>query len=407
MQANMETKTSANLRQVENDPRLLFWFAITLMLAMFFWSFFLKAELLRPGMFMLYAGLFSVHVYLHWKVEWIEKHRRWLVGYTLIQGLLAFGITYLSANVGMVFCLFMCLIGELLAMYRITFWGILASVYLLLLAFTNFLLLVGIRQAGWFALGTIPTIIFVALYVILFTRQAEANSRARELLRDLEAANHQLTEYAARVEDLTIANERQRMARELHDTLSQGLAGLILQLEAVDAHLAGDRTERGRAILQQSMEKARATLAEARQAIDNLRQPVGHDLADAVRREVVHFSASTGIPCEPQIDLPFDIPEAVTDAAGKVVAEGLTNIARHAQAKNIKLRLSGSAGKLEIEICDDGVGFDPEGVQAGHYGLLGMGERVRLAGGSLEVKSAPGQGTCILIRFPLEKKSDG
>ena len=85
--------------------------------------------------------------------------------------------------------------------------------------------------------------------------------RPCELLAELETANRQLTEYAARVEDLTIAAERQRMARELHDTLSQGLAGLILQLEAADAHLAANRPERARGILEQSMEKARGTPA--------------------------------------------------------------------------------------------------------------------------------------------------
>ena len=85
----------------------------------------------------------------------------------------------------------------------------------------------------------------------------------------------------------------------------------------------------------------------------------------------------------------------------------MTNIARHAHARNVKLRIAGlQAGQeLEIEICDDGIGFDPEGVEAGHYGLLGMRERVRLAGGSLEVKSASGEGTCILIHFPLEDSS--
>jgi NarL family two-component system sensor histidine kinase YdfH len=280
--------------------------------------------------------------------------------------------------------------------------GVLITVYLLCLAFTNFILLVGVREAGWFAFGTIPTLIFVAIYVILFTRQAEANTRARELLAELEAANKQLSDYAAQVEDLTLATERQRMARELHDTLSQGLAGLILQLEAVDAHLASQRVERGRTILQQSMEKARGTLAEARQAIDNLRRPLEYDLVEMVRREAEHFSSSTGITCEPQIDLKLDVPEAVAEAAGKAVSEGLTNIARHAQAKIVTLRMSEESKGLEIKICDDGVGFDPEAVQAGHYGLVGMRERVRLAGGSLEVQSAPNKGTCVKISFPLD-----
>jgi NarL family two-component system sensor histidine kinase YdfH len=403
----MQTKSSSNLQNVENDPRLLFWFAILLMLVMFVWSFFIAPALHRPEFYVPFTVLFAVHIYLHWKVEWVEKHRRWLVPYALVQGCLAFGITYLSGNIGMVFCLFMALIGELLAIFRITVRGVLITVYLLCLAFTNFILLVGVRGAGWFAFGTIPTLIFVAIYVILFTRQSEANARARELLAELEAANKQLSDYAAQVEDLTLSTERQRMARELHDTLSQGLAGLILQLEAVDAHLASQRVERGRTILQQSMEKARGTLAEARQAIDNLRRPLEHDLVELVRREAEHFSSSTGIPCEPQIDLKMDVPETVAEAAGKAVSESLTNIARHARAKNVSLRLSGESQELEIEICDDGVGFDPEAIDAGHYGLLGMRERVRLAGGRLTVQSGMGKGTCIKIIFPREDSPSG
>jgi len=404
----MKLKHSSKFRNIENDPRLLFWFAIILMLAMFFFSLFLKPELLQPAPFALFIALFAAHIYLHWKVTWVEKHRRWLAGYTLIQGGLAFGISLLSANIGMAFCLFMALIGELLSIYRITVWGILVSAYLLILAFADFVLLVGLKQAGWFALGTIPMILFVAIYVILFTRQAQARAEAQALLKDLEAANRRLTEYAARVEDLTIANERQRMARELHDTLSQGLAGLILQLEAVDAHLAGNRPERARAIVLQTMEKARATLADARGAIDDLRQSATLDLESAARQEVDHFSASTGIPCRLEIDDLPGLPQAVSEAARRSIAEGLNNIARHARAKNAALRMVLLKGgqELAIEVSDDGIGFNPQTVGAGHYGLLGMDERIRLAGGGFEVHTGSGEGTCIKIRFPLENVAD-
>ncbi|MGB8214096.1 MAG: sensor histidine kinase [Anaerolineales bacterium] len=403
----MNTQPSSRLRNVENDPRLLFWFAIILMVAMFIWSFFLTPRLRQPAWFLPFTALFAAHLFFHTKLMAASKRPGWLAGYTVVQGLLAFGITWLSGNVGMVFCLFMALVGELLAVYRITLGGILAALYLLALAFANFVLLLGIKQAGWFALGTIPTIIFVGIYVILFTRQTEANERARELLAELEAANRQLTEYAARVEDLTIASERQRMARELHDTLSQGLAGLILQLEAADAHLAADRPQRARAILEQSMQKARETLHQARQAIDDLRQAAPRDLEEAVRQEIDHFTASTGIPCKQTIQLPADIPEQVSETAIRLAAEALTNVARHAHAGNVTLRMAGVASAdgraLEVEICDDGAGFDPERVEAGHYGLLGMRERVRLAGGQLELRSAPGRGACLLARFPLEQ----
>ena len=399
----MKTTPSSRLHNVQNDPRLLMWFAIFLMVTMYVWSFFLTPRLVNPAYLLPFTGLFLVHLFLHTRVEWVQKRQGgWLVGYTIFQGLLAFAITWLSGNVGMVFCLFMALVGELLAFYKITLRGVLVTVYLLALAFTNFALILGYKQAGWFLLGTIPTIIFVGIYVILYTRQAEANARARELLAELETANRQLTEYSARVEDLTIATERQRMARELHDTLSQGLAGLILQLEAADAHLAANRPERARGILEQSMEKARGTLKEARQAIDDLRQPAGHDLAEAASREAERFTRATAIACEPCIEMHAAIPEEVSETAIRAISEGLTNIARHAHARQVGLRVSENGKELKIEISDDGVGFAPQSVQAGHYGLLGMRERVGLAGGQLDILSQAGKGTRILITFPLE-----
>jgi two-component system, NarL family, sensor histidine kinase YdfH len=215
-----------------------------------------------------------------------------------------------------------------------------------------------------------------------------------------------LTEYAARVEDLTIASERQRMARELHDTLSQGLAGLILQLEAVDAHLAGSRPERARSILQQSMEKARETLSEARQVIDDLRQPAGRDLIEAVRQEAGRFTDATGVTCEPLIVGAVEVSESIGETVVRALSEALTNVARHARARNVSVRLRMLGIELELQICDDGVGFDPETIQAGHYGLLGMRERVRLVGGKCDVKSEPGKGTCVTLKFPVGDRSD-
>jgi NarL family two-component system sensor histidine kinase YdfH len=256
---------------------------------------------------------------------------------------------------------------------------------------------------SWWVLAMLPMTFFVAVYVTMYSRQSEARARAQGLLKELEGANQQLSEYATQVEDLTLANERQRMARELHDTLSQGLAGLILQLEAVDAHLAGNHPERARSILRQSMEKARETLAEARLAIDDLRHDAQTNLEEGVRQEIDHFTDSTGIPCSREIEFPAKLSEQVSETVLRVTREGLTNIARHAKAKRASIRIVNITmeDQLEIEISDDGIGFDPQKVEAGHYGLLGMQERVRLAGGSIDLHSDPGNGTRIGIRIPL------
>jgi NarL family two-component system sensor histidine kinase YdfH len=326
--------------------------------------------------------------------------------YLILQGVLAFSIVTLGGSIGPLLALYMGLIGETIGMLgQKPRWRIVAVAVFLGLSLLNYILQVSRTEWYWWFLAMLPTTFFVIVYVILYSRQAEARMQAQRLLRDLEVANRQLTEYAARVEDLTIAAERQRMARELHDTLSQGLAGLILQLEAADAHLAAGRPERARGILEQSMEKARGTLAEARRAIDDLRHATPRDLGEAVLQEIDHFTTSTGIPCTQEIELPSQIPQQISETAIRVTAESLTNIARHANARNVRMRIARTEkeNELEMEICDDGIGFDPERVEAGHYGLLGMRERVRLAGGRLDVHSEPGQGTRLLIQFPLEQ----
>ena len=281
-----------------------------------------NAALRQPGRLILFTSLMVMHIVLHWTSVRLRTWRRVAV-YLVVQIGLAFTVVYLGANIGLLLGVYMGLIGESIGLLREKpRWMAIVVTVLLGLSYLNYILFVG--QAGWYwwLLAMLPLTFFVTVYVTLYSRQAEARQQAQSLLKDLEIANRQLTEYAARVEDLTITNERQRMARELHDTLSQGLAGLILQLEAADAHLAGNRPERARTILQQSMEKARGTLSEARQAIDDLRQPAERDLVQAIVQESVRFTNATGIPCEPQVNVKMDVPELVAETSFRAVSEG-------------------------------------------------------------------------------------
>jgi NarL family two-component system sensor histidine kinase YdfH len=389
---------------LDRDPRLFMGFLTLVVAVMVVQTLISNPDMRKTGTLILFIVLVIIHLVLHWLLEKIAARPRLVVWYILAQGALAFLITFLSGNTTMIFALFMGLIGEAVGLLGFTRWGILAAFYYLLFSFVNFIQFLGLESAKWYALATLPIVFSITIYIRLYVRQMEARTQAQSLLAELEVTNRQLTEYAARVEDLTIASERQRMARELHDTLSQGLAGLILQLEAVDAHLAGSRPERARAIVRETMERARSTLAESRQAIDDLRQPVERNLVEAVRQEVEHFASATGIPCETKIDLPVDLPDPVAETAIRAISEGLTNIARHARAKDVALRLTVIGKELEIEISDDGIGFDPNLIESGHYGLLGMRERVRLAGGTLEIHSEPGKGTRLVIRFPMETR---
>jgi len=171
-------------------------------------------------------------------------------------------------------------------------------------------------------------------------------------------------------------------------------------LEAVDSHLSNGRVERAQVIVQQAMGRARATLAEARRAIDDLRAaPPTADLEDALRHEVARFTDATGIPCALDFALTAPLSEATAGHLLRIVAEGLANIARHAQAAHAWVNVAETDDGLTIEVGDDGVGFDPSTAfdQPGHYGLLGMRERARLAGGTLEIVSVPGAGMQVKI----------
>jgi NarL family two-component system sensor histidine kinase YdfH len=268
----------------------------------------------------------------------------------------------------------------------------------------NYYLITRGTGMAWWALAIIPMAVFVVIYVVLYSRQSAARDKAQRLALELEAANRRLTEDADRIEDLTLAAERQRMARELHDTLAQGLAGLVLQLEAADLHLAGGRPDRAQTIVQQAMTRARAALAESRRAIDGLRTQLPDDLEETIPAEVEHFTSTTGVPCTLEMSVPKPLTEAIRDLIFRSVAEGLTNIARHARARRARVSIRRSGDALEIAIADDGMGFDAarDSERMGHYGLTGLRERARQAGGSLEIESGAGKGTILKMHIPIK-----
>ncbi|MGD8404694.1 MAG: sensor histidine kinase [Anaerolineales bacterium] len=395
--------TSISIKKVERDPNLFVWIMTFIVGGFAIWSVFQNPALRRPLIAIVYIILVIVHILLHWVLGTIASQPRKVFWYIIAQGILAFAISWMSGEIGMVFALFMGLLGEAVGLSGLNRRALLASVYFLMLGAVALAQTSELVSLGWTLLGVIPMILFVVVYVTLYVRQAEAREQAQTLLTELEAAHHQLSEYAAQVEDLTIAAERQRMARELHDTLSQGLAGLILQLEAADAHLTKERPERAQKIVADAMEQARATLADARRAIGDLRSSTDDfdGLEQALEAEVKRFENATGLPCELEIRLNGEPPNSIVQTGLRIVSEALTNVARHAQASHAWVQVDETESQLCLEIRDDGSGFDPEAIEAGHYGLLGMRERARLAGGTLDVVSEKGNGAAIKVCLPL------
>ena len=389
----------------EREVRPFFLIVMAVLAFLYGQAVYASPEMRQPARLIPFTVLMLTHAALHWFSPRLALGR-WGILYLAVQGALAFVLAMLAGHVGLVFGLYGALIGQAVGVLRrIRLVAVAIMVYLGLAAI-NIILLGGQTDLfNWALLAAVMTL-FIVTYVIMFIRQMEARTRAQALLAELEIAHRQLAEYATRVEDLTIAAERERMARELHDTLAQGLAGLILQLEAASSHLASGRTDRAQAILQQAMARARVALSDARRAIDDLRESaaVPPDLAEAARAEVNRFVTATGIPCDLESSSIPPLPDALREQIMRIVSEALANTARHAQAHHTWVKLACENDQLEIVVRDDGRGLDPSAVasESGHYGLLGMRERTRLMGGTLAVESASSQGTTLRLSVPLD-----
>ena len=396
-----------NNRQESFGDTWAFFLVLTLVVAvMYVWSITSVPSLSVPGRLIPFTLLCILHVGLHWIAPRLSRRPRLHAPYLILQGGIIFTIAVLSESQGMVLGLYLGMSGAALGVLQDLKRSAIPLMAYFFLAGVNYYLTWGWDSLGGFIIIYIPMILFVTIYVILFGRQSYEREKASQLLVELEKAHRQLGEYAAQVEDLTLVAERQRMARELHDTLAQGLAGVILQLEAVDSHLDKGQTEQAGGIVRQAMDRARSTLAEARRAIANLRSEglIDNDLIGAVRKEVERFRSATGITVSPIYHPLPEIPASINEHTLRAIREGLTNIAHHAQAHSVNLHIEMKAQALEVLMKDDGAGFDTDqGVgRDGHYGLIGLRERARLVGGSLVVESQPGEGTTLILRLPVK-----
>ena len=352
----------------------------------------------------LFGLLLALHLGLHWSSVFVAERSGWREAYLLGQGGLAFALVMVSQRPELALTLYAALIAETLGLFGLTRLTAVSVGGYVLFTFVGFYLLGGQPLVAEWVSPTVSTLTLLIIFMVLYRRQSEARQRSQELLAELETAHHQLADYAAQVEDLTLATERQRMARELHDTLAQGVAGLILRLEAANNHLENGRIPRAQEIVQQSMKRARSTLADARAAIDDLRLD-DRTLDEAIQRRVDRFTQATGIVCHLTQDLAAEtaVSPAIADHAERIVSESLANITRHAKANTVWLDVAQSDEQLTINVRDDGVGFDVKtAVRAGHYGLLGMRERARLINGTFAITSEPGKGTQLSITLPME-----
>jgi signal transduction histidine kinase len=206
--------------------------------------------------------------------------------------------------------------------------------------------------------------------------------------------------------ELSILSERNRLALELHDVVSQKLFSVMLTAEAAATQMDRDLVA-ARAQIERLRELAREALDELRALILGLRPPeLERDgLEGALRKEVEMIGAVHGTNVELQIEPGFSIETGDREAALlRIAHEALYNAVRHARAEHVTVRVGGADGGLVVEVTDDGVGFDPDrpDLRSMHLGLTSMEERARELRGRLRIHSKPGTGTTVRIELAAD-----
>ena len=208
--------------------------------------------------------------------------------------------------------------------------------------------------------------------------------------------------------------ERQRIAVDLHDGVAQWLAGASYRVQAVDALLSGGN---GNSEAQDELNRMESTLdqslKELRRVLRGLRPPALEELglSHALRQSLEELKTE-GLYCRfSEVGASLRLPSSVEIAVYRVVQEALTNIRKHADATRVNLRLQYQPDKLQVEVRDNGKGFDLSrtldgAIAVGHMGLLGMKQRADMLGGDVVIKTGQGSGTSLVFRFPIQRQTE-
>ncbi len=262
-------------------------------------------------------------------------------------------------------------------------------------------------------LSYIPSYVGGVLLVGLYGRATEkatnAVARSDSLLKELEAANQRLKEYAEGAKETATVEERARLARELHDAVTQTIFSMNLTAEA--AKIAHEKhPSRVPEMLERLQDLARDALGEMRSMVEALRQhgAAGTGLVAALEKHIALRGRRDGLRASLTVEgVERGSPE-MKDALFRTAQEALNNALRHSGIREASILVRFDSEEASLSVKDEGIGFDPAAARGGKsFGLLTMRERVEALGGRLSVESAPEKGTLIRASVPLERIDNG
>jgi len=416
MQATIHPTLLAGLKRHLTLPQSwIDWLALgtVALVALFAFSFYPTADPRRWGMVGLMLLFLGAQVWPS-EIEARFVHTTWREHLRLaFLTLLTLAMVVLHINFTAIIILYFILSGRALFLFPdrigygwVFFLGGLTTVLLAYLLSPNWVL--GLLNG----LGATCGYIFVGSAANAQRRSEVASAESKRLLQELQTAHEQLQAYAARSEELAVVEERNRLAREMHDTLGHRLTVAAVQLEGAQKLVERDPAK-ARQIIGTVREQVLEGLNELRRTVAALRSPVEADLPlwIALSRLATSFMEATGI--QTALDLPATMPDLPVNhrqALYRVAQEALTNIQRHAQAKHAWLTvvLLGDEKtadnmrdtEIQLGVEDDGIGLEQPATGRG-YGLRGLEERATQLGGNLIIRPRSTGGTQIIMQLPL------
>ncbi len=389
-------------RNMQRDARLLFAFMV---IFGFVVNLILIAgqdgRRLTPGE--LYAGIACglIYLLLGLNIQWFFDHlpKGWAAGlFFTIECALVFSIGLVIGTGGT------WLVGIPLAAFAVESleprWR--GGLYLGLVA--ALVLPIGLRHGTW--LGALintasngAAVFFVALFAQLRLNEQQAREQMEQLMSELAQANNQLAAYATQAEELAMTQERNRLAREIHDNLAHTLTIVNVQIEAAKVVMEA-RPGQAMDALNKAQEMTQQGLVRVRESVAALREsPVSNRSIGEALKDLLAETQRAGIVTDFTLTgESFALRNKVKLALYRAAQEGLTNVRRHARASRVDVLLAFEPGKISLTVHDNGVGCAE--VTTG-FGLLGIRERMQLLGGSLEVHTALGEGFRLTVHVPV------
>lgn len=317
-----------------------------------------------------------------------------IAGVALVTGGIA--LTHLYPRIPTILFVYL-LVVLALASTRGLFAAILTSL-LSVLAFDFFL----ISPTYTFVVITIedPLTLVVFLATAIITGQLASSLRQRAV--EARSRERELRVLYEQAQELAALQERQRLARELHDSVSQALYGIGLGAHTAREALESGEPEQAITSMEYVITLAEAGLAEMRALIFELRPEslATEGLVAALNRQVAVLHARYRLIVETERADEPDVSLEVKQALYRIAQEAFNNIVKHARASTVVIRLTQQEHEIILEVRDNGKGFDPANPFPGHLGLRSMQERAAQVNGTFTMKSAPGQGTCIRVSVP-------